>query len=338
MACLTAFAVLGGVGVARATSPDGAAAYVPVNPCRLLDTRPGSDSVGVRSTPLGPDEAVTLNGRGSNGNCAGPAALPDGATGLQLNVTAVNASQATYLTLHPTGAPRPKASHLNPAPNAPAAPNAVTVKLDDAGRFDVYNRFGTVDVIIDVVGLYTDHHHDDRYYTRAEVDTRTAPEPWSIEVSMGELVIRSNTDAVLWNRFLSGTALTRYDYSVQLPTSYVAGRDVLVETMYDVLPPAVQACGVHLEVVAASRFRGGEAEANVATAFVDLVGTGANPVRATLTVPPGSGRVATTVTYRLSGSALAPGDWIRVQAGRVGTDVADTCATIAMVGLTLTEA
>ncbi len=156
----------GGAGLIDATSPDGAATFVPITPCRLFDTRPAPNSVGGRTSPLGPDETYTVAGRGTVGNCV----LPDAATGLALNVTAVGATQATFLTLFPAGADRPAASHLNPAPGTAPAPNSVTVGLSPAGQFSVFNRFGSVHALADVVGYYTDHHHDDRYYTKAQTD------------------------------------------------------------------------------------------------------------------------------------------------------------------------
>ncbi len=64
--------------------------------------------------------------------------------------------------------------HLNPAPGQPPTPNAVEVDVNSLGQFNVFNGFGTVDVIIDVVGYYEDHNHDDRYYTEAEVDAALA--------------------------------------------------------------------------------------------------------------------------------------------------------------------
>jgi hypothetical protein len=160
----------GAFQVARATAPAGASAFVPIAPCRLTDTRPGDDNVGGRTTPVGPADTLTLDGWGARGQCTGPAALPTGTTGLQLNVTAVGATAATYLTLFPGGSARPTASNLNPAPGQPPVPNAVTVALSNDGQFSVYNAFGSVDVIVDVVGYYLDHHHDDRYYTTAQSD------------------------------------------------------------------------------------------------------------------------------------------------------------------------
>src|SRR5690606_29858795 len=100
--------------------------------------------------------------------------LPTAAVGLALNVTATDATLATFLTVFPTGAARPNASHLNPAPGQPPMPNAVTTDLDSAGSLSVFNKQGSVHVFADVVGYYTDHDHDDRYYTVAEVDAALA--------------------------------------------------------------------------------------------------------------------------------------------------------------------
>jgi hypothetical protein len=146
----------GGLGIASATSPEGAAAYMAISPCRLADTRPDSN-VGPYAAPLGADATYMFEGWG---DVPGVCDLPGGTTALQLNVTAVNATQLTNLRFFPAGAEVPTASNLNPAPGQPPTPNAVTVTLNDAGQFNVFNRFGSVDIVIDVAGYYTDHQHD----------------------------------------------------------------------------------------------------------------------------------------------------------------------------------
>lgn len=147
----------GGLGIASATSPDGASAYTPISPCRLADTRPDSN-VGPHSAPLGAEQAYTFD---AWGDVPGDCNLPTGTTGLQLNVTAVGATQLTNLRFYPTGQPTPTVSNLNPSPGAPPTPNAVAVTLNATdGKFDVFNKFGSVDVVIDVAGYYGDHQHD----------------------------------------------------------------------------------------------------------------------------------------------------------------------------------
>jgi hypothetical protein len=179
----------GGIGIAHAALGSGErTAFVPISPCRLADSRPGDDHIGDIAGALVEDASATLEAHGVHGNCV----LPMDATGLALNVTAVNQTRLTYLTLWPADRERPKTSNLNPAPGQPPTPNAVTVDLDAAGRFSVYNRFGTVDIVVDVVGYYADHHHDDRYYTRTEADTALA-----VKANSSNVYTKAEVDAAI---------------------------------------------------------------------------------------------------------------------------------------------
>jgi hypothetical protein len=104
-----------------------------------------------RATPIGANEAVTLAVWGTNGNCT----IPNTATGIATNTTAVNPTAGSFLTVYPADAnPRPKASNLNFVAGSPPTPNQVTVGLSAAGAIGVYNLTGTVDVIVDIVGYY----------------------------------------------------------------------------------------------------------------------------------------------------------------------------------------
>ena len=176
----------GGLGIVRATTSSGERAiYKPINPCRLADVRPAPNTVGSRPSPLGPDEVYTLDGWGAVGDCN----LPTGTTGLALNVTAVGPTASTFLRLWPAGGAQPTTSNLNPTPGSPPTPNAVNVGLSAAGEFSIFNRFGNVSVIIDVVGVYDDHNHDDRYYSRAQVDSMIAgakPTVTSVQGNLSE--------------------------------------------------------------------------------------------------------------------------------------------------------
>jgi hypothetical protein len=163
----------GGIGYVSATNPSGASAFVPITPCRLVDTRPDS-TVGAKNTPLGAEETHTVLAHGDNGQCVG---IPAGATGLGLNVTAVGANAPTFLTIFPSGVERPTTSSLNPVPGGAPTPNGVTTDLSANGRFNIYNLAGQVDVVVDVTGYYTDHDHDDRYYTESEIDDITTLTP-----------------------------------------------------------------------------------------------------------------------------------------------------------------
>ncbi|MFN3257895.1 MAG: hypothetical protein ACE37B_19620 [Ilumatobacter sp.] len=133
---------------ASAAPGDVDTSFVPTSPCRLSDTR-SSDRVG-RVDTLGSGRTATFQAHGSNGRCT----IPSEAVGLSMNITALNASAQTFLTIWPGGR-QPTAASLNPSPGQPPTPNAVVVALSDSGSFQMFNNAGQVDVVIDVNGYYT---------------------------------------------------------------------------------------------------------------------------------------------------------------------------------------
>jgi hypothetical protein len=156
---LTALAVVGGVALAAfaggrlvsGATPNVPSAFVPIVPCRLMDTRPGAENIGPLSQPLGPSFTHQATVWGPNGQCD----IPSNATGVSMNVTALNGTEPSFLTLWPSDADaRPNASNLNWLPGAPPTPNKVDVKLSANGKVSIFNRAGTVDVIVDIVGYY----------------------------------------------------------------------------------------------------------------------------------------------------------------------------------------
>ena len=139
-----------GLRLATAASQSGqASVLVPTVPCRLVDTR-ASEHVSTRSTPIAAQEATDFAVWGVNGSCD----IPSNATGIASNVTAVNPTASSYLTVFPAGGSRPVTSNLNWTPSSPPTPNQVTVGLSTTGAITVFNNAGTIDVIIDIVGYY----------------------------------------------------------------------------------------------------------------------------------------------------------------------------------------
>lgn len=159
---------LGGGGLAvHATSSSGERdVFIPITPCRLFDTR-SEAPVGPRTTPIGPGATFAQAVRGTNGNCT----IANDATAVAMNVTVVNGTAASFLTVWPSDAPRPLASSLNWTAGSPPTPNKVDVKLAADGSISLFNNVGTVDVLADVVGYYSNHDHDDRYYTKAQLES-----------------------------------------------------------------------------------------------------------------------------------------------------------------------
>ena len=125
-----------------------------ITPCRLLDTRAAGPATGAlppKSTPLGQGETLTITARGDFGNCM---SLSQTATGAVLNVTTVNSTASSFLTVWPADKSKPFVSSLNWVGGQAATPNQVTTGLDAFGQLSLYNNTGTVDVIVDLVGMY----------------------------------------------------------------------------------------------------------------------------------------------------------------------------------------
>lgn len=156
---------------------------IPINGCRLVDTRQPVP------TPLTAGETRIFDAHGTNGACT----LPTDALGVSMNITALDATNVTFFTIWETGQPKPNASSLNPAPGQPPTPNAVTTPISPSGQFNISNDAGTVGVLIDIVGYYVDHNHDDRYDTSAEVDAKIAANPGGVQSFAKSAVVDAPT-------------------------------------------------------------------------------------------------------------------------------------------------
>ena len=124
--------------------------FVPITPCRIMDTRPAPDNVGVRTSPLGAVDTHTINVRGVNGNCT----IPTVAVGLSMNVTIANPTASSFLTVFP----RTSTDLLHPIstglPAQAPTPNAVTTNISPDGKISFFNLAGSVDVLADIIGYY----------------------------------------------------------------------------------------------------------------------------------------------------------------------------------------
>ncbi len=111
----------------------------PLAPFRLLDTRQ-------TSTPLGEEKSIELQVVGVGG-------VPADAVAVALNLTGTNATQPSYLTMWPTGEEMPLASSLNLTPEL-SIPNLVVAPVGAGGKVSIFNRFGSTDVLVDVLGCF----------------------------------------------------------------------------------------------------------------------------------------------------------------------------------------
>jgi hypothetical protein len=116
----------------------GSGQFTATAPVRLMDTRSGS--------PIGPAGTVKLG-------VAGIAGVPSNVTAVVLNVTAVSPTAGSYLTVYPDGQGLPGVSNLNYTSGETIA-NAVIVPVVN-GSIDFFNHVGSVNVLADLAGYYT---------------------------------------------------------------------------------------------------------------------------------------------------------------------------------------
>lgn len=142
---VTAAAVAVTAWQASAATPNAGTVFTATTPCRILDTRPAPFRTGPHGT-FGAADTKSVTPAG----CP----IPNGVSALSLNVTAVGATDATFITIWDAGT-RPNASSLNPSPGQPPTPNAVVTPVTTGNAFRVFNLAGSVDLIIDVNGYYS---------------------------------------------------------------------------------------------------------------------------------------------------------------------------------------
>jgi hypothetical protein len=139
----------GGAGwIAHAGPAPTPNTFVPISQCRLLDTRTASP-VGPKHTPLGAAKTYSAAVRGTNGHCT----IPSSATAVVVNVTALNATAASRLTVWGSGT-RPGGATMAWAAHSLPVSNGVTTGLSSNGKLSFYNAAGTVNLTVDIRGYY----------------------------------------------------------------------------------------------------------------------------------------------------------------------------------------
>jgi hypothetical protein len=138
---------------ADAAPGDSDATWVAAQPCRLFDYRPGKEPLDGKKTPLAAGAPATQQVTGNIGNCKIPTT---GVVAVSMNVTVVQSTAQSNLRLYPADAAgEPVVSNLNWLAGDSATANKVDVKLSSTGQVKVAVANGTVNVIGDVVGYYT---------------------------------------------------------------------------------------------------------------------------------------------------------------------------------------
>ncbi|MFD9307918.1 hypothetical protein ACFWCB_35465 [Streptomyces sp. NPDC060048] len=119
--------------------------YTPIGPIRFADTRAG---LGTAKGQVAGQKSFGLQIGNSHG-------VPAGITAVALNVTVTNPRDAGHLTAYPSGQQAPTASNLNFTAGQTVA-NSVIVPVGQDGKINIRNgAWAGTDVIVDVVGYYS---------------------------------------------------------------------------------------------------------------------------------------------------------------------------------------
>jgi len=120
--------------------------YYALSPCRVVDTRqPAAVNGGPK---FGENSRRIFQIRGLCG-------VPVAAKAVWINVTVVNVTSSSWITMWPSNTPMPLASTINFDQYEWSRANGTIMALGtDPLDLSVYNANGTVDVIIDLLGYY----------------------------------------------------------------------------------------------------------------------------------------------------------------------------------------
>jgi len=123
-----------------------------LTPARICNTQFGNPSDGGQTT--GCAKATIAAGHVLNIDVTGIDGVPLSAVAVVVNVTAVNATKATFVTVYPGTSSLPTASDLNVASGNPV-PNLVVAQVGTDGTINLFNDLGNVNLIVDVLGYYS---------------------------------------------------------------------------------------------------------------------------------------------------------------------------------------
>ena len=129
--------------------------YVAVTPYRIPNAASGTGDPAFLT--VGPDAFVDVQLTRTARPGAGPgdvSAVPYGARVVALTVTASRTTARSHLTVHATGTDRPGTSNLNWAPEETVA-TTVFAPVNADGVVRLYNRSGSVTLLVDVLGFVT---------------------------------------------------------------------------------------------------------------------------------------------------------------------------------------
>jgi len=238
-----------------------------------------------------------------------------------MNVTVVDPTADSFLTVWPADAPQPVASNLNYVNGQQPTPNAVTVDLSTAGKISFFNNGGNVNIVADIVGYYLDHNHDDRYYTKEQTDTHEATQKFlPIDLLTAKTNATASANVTDFGLRFTEAVSTNVTLSLVAPPDLTPGTVMTLRVTYRI---AETNCTVGLSPV--KLFTGSIGETfstSPQSNSAGFEGVGPNPAPAPTPINT-LGIREYTITAPDDPAGLQPGDSIAVRLSRGGQG--DTC-------------
>lgn len=140
-------AIVDVMGYYTDVAPPGGGRFTSLTPSRILDTREGVGTGG-RAGPVPGGSWIDVPATGVGG-------VPSsGVTGVALNVTVTEPTVAGFLTVWPSGEPRPFTATHTFVPGLTIG-NLALAKVGANGRVSIFNSSGSAQIIADVVGYFS---------------------------------------------------------------------------------------------------------------------------------------------------------------------------------------
>lgn len=126
-----------------------ASSYTPINPARVLDTRPDAPTIDGENQdgPIVAGTTVELD-------IAGRADVPADAAAVAINITATDTEGWGFVTVYPCGEEPPGSSSVNFTDAGQTSPNTVISKLGEDGKLCLYTEGADTQLIVDVNGYF----------------------------------------------------------------------------------------------------------------------------------------------------------------------------------------
>lgn len=192
-------------------APSNGLRFVPLTPCRVMETRPEYNfegRTGVFGPPFMSGGTIRTLPLPQSNVCS----IPSTAKAFVLNVTLVPRGAVDFVTVFPGGEPRPEFYTVR-SPDGQTVANSAIVKAGPGGSIQVYSSSDT-DIIIDISGYMTDSTASNLVYypltpcrvieTRAEY--RPAPGPFGPPTMNGDETRRFRFPSTPYCNVPSGAA------------------------------------------------------------------------------------------------------------------------------------